>query len=269
MTYLQSNQAKRPAHRRRFSLTEMLVVVVIIIILASMLLPTIEEAMERSRRAVCAANLNQVGKAANTYGFSFDRYLPGGNATIGRGWGIDSSYAVSANRPMGLAVIVHTGFLDKDSVQILYCPSWRHRHNQYDVVDYGGLDPVFGPGQFGGWPANGVGSPGSPTAHIGFSYHYRSSFYATPTASQANRPPNYRMDDPSGTAIVADHWTERYSFEDFGSDFGHFDGYSTMYLDGHVQWLEIGPRVAAATHTFSHGQWEWQESSGWTVFFDD
>jgi hypothetical protein len=265
MTYLQSNQAKRPAHRRRFSLTEMLVVVVIIIILASMLLPMVERALERSRRAVCASNLAQIAKVASVYGHSFDRGLPGGNATIGRGWGIDSSYAVSNNRPMGMAIFMTTGFISNEGAQIFYCPSWRHRHNQYDVVDYGGEDPVFGAGQFGGWPANGVGSPGAPTTHIGFSYHYRSSFLSGTTAKV---PPNFRMNEPSSTAIVADHWTERYSFEDFGTDFGHYDGYSTMYLDGHIKWLEIGPQVAAATHTHSHGQWEWQENSGWTVFFD-
>ena len=66
-----------------FTLIELLVVIAIIAILAAMLLPALASAREKARRASCSNNLNQQGKAFESYLSDYGSYYP---SWPGYGW---------------------------------------------------------------------------------------------------------------------------------------------------------------------------------------
>lgn len=60
----------------RFTLVELLIVISIIAILASLLLPTLNQAREKARGAVCVSNLKQIGIAFAQYGNDYNGWYP-------------------------------------------------------------------------------------------------------------------------------------------------------------------------------------------------
>lgn len=69
--------------RRGFTLIEVLVVVSIIALLVSILLPSLAQAREAARQAVCSAHIKQVLTAENQYQMQYHEWIPGSPFTTG------------------------------------------------------------------------------------------------------------------------------------------------------------------------------------------
>ena len=77
--------------RRAFTILELLAVAVVLSFLVALILPAVQYARESSRRATCAANVSELGRALHNYQSAFGGFPPAmphkpENPTIGNAW---------------------------------------------------------------------------------------------------------------------------------------------------------------------------------------
>ena len=107
---------------KKFTLIELLVVVAIIGILASMLLPSLAQAREKTKQAVCISNLKQLAVGIHNFSATEKGTLPGG-----LWWGQEARYNQgTGNFGRYLATLLGrdepTG--TTETLDILMCPSY-------------------------------------------------------------------------------------------------------------------------------------------------
>ena len=226
--------------RVAFTLIELLVVIAIIAILASLLLPALGTAKERSKRTACVSNLRQFYLAVSLYAVDCNESLPRGET--------DKVGPENSHTPV-LSLKTRDMILQyAHQLKVLDCPNLAKSFEQ----QVGWRD----------WTQDGYG--------IAIGYHYLGGHASTPWAPSDNVTntwisPQKTTDDPqlvlfadlniyaySAMRILAPHTTRGYAIrenKDFESNDACFQqtprdigaqGGNVGLMDGSVSWKEIG-----------------------------
>jgi prepilin-type N-terminal cleavage/methylation domain-containing protein/prepilin-type processing-associated H-X9-DG protein len=122
----------RNAHRRGFTVIELIVVICVIAILAALLLSAVSAARERARRAHCASNLRQIGLALHSYASTYGIFPRG---WIGNGFSpqvallplLEQSAIYDSINFSGDSLIIGSNSsnrtVSKLKIQVFLCPS--------------------------------------------------------------------------------------------------------------------------------------------------
>ena len=225
-----------------FTLVELLVVIAIITVLSALLVPALNQALEKGRRTACRSNLHQVGIGLLTYAGDHDGKYPPTNYYVARtmhgtgGWSLTLLGNLSPSSAFGNtaeSVSEYTG------IQTWYCPS----NDQHPI------------GNRTGWPDR---TASFTTSHAG--NWYGSTHYLLAWGIRAWHQDNGfesaypdvagQIIDPPTAVLAGDSWG--YNTSDVtiflqGSRLTNHPGNGTFYPDyfaggnylfngGHVQW---------------------------------
>ncbi len=213
-----------------FTLLELLVVIAIISLLASLLLPVLGQARSQAKRALCAGNLQQIGKANAMYlDDSGDAFIVVNGNTVSSWegpWGKAGTYGSwygAGSKPLnlyvgfaGIATTRSSGVLE-----VFHCPS-----------DIGGLAGTMGAILPTWWDVGGM------------SYLYNSGGNAGGNDGLAGKRlpqvphPSWVIltNDLSGSCYLLNQNPLRYEFWHHRSQVGYSN---VLFVDGHVLFMRI------------------------------
>jgi prepilin-type N-terminal cleavage/methylation domain-containing protein len=124
-----SGRGRTSGATRGFTLVELLVVIAVVAMLAALLLPALAAAKEAGRRAVCSANLRQIGLAIHSYAQEYEGAIPYGPtappftspASFYPSTGTPTSLiCLQGGAPVGLGLLLSQHLSDQP--RVLFCP---------------------------------------------------------------------------------------------------------------------------------------------------
>ena len=217
--------------KHSFTLIELLTVISIIGILSSIILPALGKAKEDGKQAVCKNNLKQIGYGASMYTSDNDQWY-----AVNSG-----NWSTTISNPGGTAVMMGLYGEYTDGAAILYCPSmpdgkivWLDFSKKHNL-------PRF---KSNNW------------CQAGYTYRKYSDYSKY-----------HESIIDSGTAFIAD------SYMDFwGARFGNLthgaDGYTVLYGDSCVSWVQVASRWASSVSWPGNVSMHENDLNSWTLLFD-
>ncbi len=205
-----------------FTLIELLVVIAIIAILASMLLPALSKARDKSKAIKCMSNLKAIGYGLQTYSANFDGFYPKTSYTLnGSGTSLLNNY-----NWWGAHAMLYLGMIKENTANkswkpakgVFACPSNINvGANNGCGTNYAYNDDI----SFTSAATSGLGKPDSWK-------RYQTSI---PVAVDAG---NYIGSGSPTTPYPFNSWSFGYGAEDINAGYIHATKLNAVFLDGHV-----------------------------------
>ena len=226
-----------PCRRRSrpagFTLIELLVVIAIISLLVSILLPSLNQAKELARQAVCAANLHHVGAAVAIYANEFDGHIPPQWSHDDRtilpsvtymaywegGWPVVNGQRAYFNlSPLEFGGYVPTG-------KMFYCPSQSvEAEYAWESTDR------YGTSFHSMWEGLTHQERLDQAVYIRTSYTYNPQSDGGWTTAPYKRLAEFPMDRALGLDVLFDQWRVAHS---------DAPGWSLLFADIHVEFKTV------------------------------
>ena len=252
--------------RRAFTLVELLTVIAIIALLAAILFPAFSRARENARRASCTSNLRQIGMGMIQYTADYDGYQPATQVN-GVGWAVliipytkSGQIFVCPSTTRGQRfdvnpLLVHSGAGNTSYIGTTTDGGLGSPGTIMDSLSYGrNCIPRGGTGGSVRWVTPGFNANGK-SGFVGFENGVTTSTTQPLNEAAVQEPTTtiHIMDTMASTnsgasigiiteEIRTDHWSNA---EPSKVAYRHFDGFNSLYGDGHVKWLKFGKTTAA------------------------
>ena len=215
---------------KKFTLIELLVVVAIIGILASLLLPSLGVAREKTKRAVCKSNIKQIGVAMTMYGDNNNGKLP-----------VSTDWATTIKDPSGGLRQMGYFYEYLKVVEIFYCPGMPN-------TSIGGYNFSL-EGNRNVWENN--------SGWVQAAYSYR----------KYSDDRNYSLSVlDSETSIITDGHHELWG-DRFGTFLHTSDGFNSMYGDTSISWVPDPSQYTISTN-WTNVAISLNDTAVWNVLFD-